>query len=120
MEVVLTQQPQTKKYPAYRMGKDIEVKMTPQIAVMECGYNHIVKAFGQPTFSHDAGDDFDGIEHYAWHIQFETGEKVRVCDIRTFGVEEASGTINQWRVNTHSIRAYEWLKEIIRDANPNH
>lgn len=119
MEVV-TADNTGQKYPRYRMGKDIVIKMTPQHIVMECGYNHLIRAFGQPTFSHDAGDEFDGIEHYAWHIQFETGEKIRVSDIRNFGTDESPNKITNWRINTHSHDAYEWLKSIIRDANPNH
>jgi len=65
--------------------------MAPQVGVIECEHRHLVKAFGQPSFSVANGDDFDGIETCAWHIEFERGQTVRISGI----------------------------KEKIRDANPN-
>ncbi len=106
-------------YPRHRMGKDIVVKMTPQVGVMECEYRHLVKACGQPTFTVDAGDEFDGVEKVAWHIQFETGHVAKICDVRPFGTHDIDyHVVKEWRVNAHNEEAYEWIKEKIRDANP--
>lgn len=111
---------ENKSYPRYRTGKSIEIKMTPQIGSMECGYHHLVRTFGQPTFSSEAGDEFDGVEKVAWHIQFESGELVRISDIREFGaLENDQNKMKVWRVNTHSQDAYNWIKQAIRDSNPN-
>ena len=107
-------------YPKHRMGKNITVKMAAQVGVMECEYKHIIKAFGQPTFSSDAGDEFDGIEKLAWHIEFETGHVARISDVRQFGIHDMdSRTVKEWKVNAHDEKVYEWIKEQIRDANPN-
>ena len=107
-------------YPRHRTSKDIEVKMAPQIGVMECEYRHLVRAFGNPNLSTDFGDDFDGVEKCAWHIQFETGHVAKICDVRPFGIHDIDyRTVKEWRVNAHDERAYEWIKERIRDANPN-
>lgn len=111
---------ENKKYPAYRTGKDIQVKMIPQMGIIACDHRHLVRSFGQPSFSRDAGDEFDGVERLAWHIQFESGELVRICDVREFGsLEDEPTKTKNWRVNTLSQNAYEWIKEAIRDANPN-
>lgn len=111
---------ENKKYPPYRAGKSIVIKMIPQIGIIECQYKHLVRAFGQPTFSRDAGDEFDGVERMAWHIQFQSGEVVRICDVRAFGsMEDEPTRVNNWRVNTVSQNAYEWIKEAIRESNPN-
>ncbi len=107
-------------YPKHRTSKDIEVKMAPQIGVMECEYRHLVRAFGNPNLSTDFGDDFDGVEKCAWHIQFEGGQVARISDVRPFGMHEIDyRTVKEWRVNTHQPQVYEWIKERIRDANPN-
>ena len=108
-----------REYPRYATGKNVVIKMTPQIGIIGCDYHHLVRAFGQPTFSADAGDEFDGIEKVAWHIEFETGERVRVCDVRPFGMDDSINKTKEWRINTLSQNAYEWIKQIIRDSNPN-
>jgi hypothetical protein len=108
-----------REYPRYASGKNIQIKMTPQMATMGCDYHHLVRAFGQPSFSSDAGDEFDGIEKCAWHIEFETGERVRISDVRPFGMDDSVTKTKEWRVNTLSQTAYEWIKQIIRDSNPN-
>lgn len=109
-----------KEYPRYRTSKDLNLKFTPQISVMECAFRHIVKAFGQPTFSTDNNDQFEGTEQCAWQIEFETGDLVLISEERGFGDREHDYRSSKtWKVNTHSQRAYGWVKEIIRDANPN-
>lgn len=106
-------------YPRHRVSKDVQVRMAPQIGVIECQHRHLIKAFGQPSFSIVNGDDFDGIETCAWHIEFESGETVRISDVKPFGISDIDyKTVNNWKVNTHSSKAYEWIKEKIRDANP--
>ena len=108
-----------KQYPKFMVSKNIEIKMTPQMGIIECNYRHLINAFGQPSYSRDAGDEFDGVERVAWHIQFQTGERVRLSDVREFGsMEDDQTKVNKWRVNTHSTDAYNWIKEVIRDANP--
>ena len=107
-------------YPKHRMGKGIVIKLAPQVGVMNCAYRHLVKAFGNPNFSVDNGDEFDGVENVAWHIEFESGEVARISDVRPFGKSEISyKDIVEWKVNAHSENAYNWIKEKIRDANPN-
>lgn len=109
-----------RSYPRYRTGKNIEIKMTPQLGIIECGYKHLVRTFGQPNYNRDNGDEFDGLEWCAWHIQFESGELVRIIDTREFGNMETDYTKGtKWKVNTRSKAAYEWIKEAIREANPN-
>ena len=110
----------SRTYPRYRAAKNVQIKMTPQMGIIECSHKHLIRAFGQPTFTRDAGDEFDGVERIAWHIQFESGETVRICDVRSFGsIEDEPSKVTNWRVNTHSTNAYEWIKEAIRDSNPN-
>jgi hypothetical protein len=109
-----------KKYPRYRMDKKLEPRMAPQIGVMECSYKHLVKAFGNPTLSIDYGDDFDGVENCAWIIEFESGDTAKISDVRPFGNQDMDHKhINNWKVNAHSKKTYEWIKEVIRDSNPN-
>lgn len=111
---------ENKSYPPFRTGKDVTIKMTPQMGIIECSYKHLVRTFGQPTYSRDAGDEFDGVERVSWHIQFQSGEVVRLCDVRQFGsMEDEPSRTTNWRVNTHTNNAYEWIKEAIRDSNPN-
>ena len=106
-------------YPRHRMGKDVVVRLPPQVGVMECEFSHLIKAFGQPTFSTEAGDEFDGIEKVAWHIEFETGHVAKVSDVRPFGLHEMdTRTVKEWKVNAHDEKVYEWIKQKIRDANP--
>lgn len=110
----------SQSYPKFATGKDIEIKMTPQMGIIECSYKHLVRTFGQPTFSRDSGDEFDGVEKIAWHVVFETGDRVRICDVRQFGsMEDDFSKTTNWRVNTHSENAYEWIKQAIRESNPN-
>ena len=106
-------------YPRHRVSKNIQIKMAPQVGVMECEYRHLVRAFGNPSFSVDYGDDFDGIEKCAWHIEFEGGEVVKISDVRPFGTVDINyKTITKWKVNTHSSDAYQWSMAKIREANP--
>lgn len=109
----------TKEYPRYRTSKELEIRFAPQVGVMSCGYNHLVRTFGQPTFSSGNNDTFEGTEQCAWHVQFENGDLVRIAEERGFGDREHDYTQSKaWRVNTHAPRAYAWVKEAIRDANP--
>lgn len=109
-----------KSYPMFRTSRDIEVRFAPQIGVMSCGYNHIIRAFGQPTFSVDNNDTFEGTEQCAWHIQFENGSTVVISEERGFGkAEQHYERANSWKVNGRDERTYNWVKEIIRDSNPN-
>lgn len=109
-----------KQYPKFRNTKQVELRFSPQIGIMECGYSHIVRAFGQPTFSAGNNDVFDGTEQCAWIIQFETGEVVRIAEERGFGDREHDYTeTKRWKVNSVTSRAYDWIKQAIRDANPN-
>ena len=106
-------------YPKYRIGKDVVVRLAPQVGIMECEYRHLVKAFGNPTFSTDSGDEFDGVEKVAWHIQFETGHVAKISDVRPFGVHDMDyRSVTEWRVNAHEQDVYEWIKEMIRNLNP--
>ena len=109
-----------KEYPRYRTSKDLNLKFTPQISVMECAFRHIVKAFGQPTFSTDNNDQFEGTEQCAWHIQFENGNTAVIAEERGFGDREHDVKATKtWKVNSHSPHIFEWIKQIIRDSNPN-
>ena len=107
------------QYPKYRVGKDIQIKLAPQVGVMSCDFKHLTRTFGNPLFSTDYGDDFDGVEKCAWHIQFQTGDVARICDVRPFGSNDLDyKAVQEWRVNSHNPVVYEWIKQIIRDANP--
>ena len=107
-------------YPRHRIGKDVIVRLAPQVGVMKCDYKHLVRAFGNPNFSVDYGDDFDGVEKCAWHIEFETGVTAKISDVRPFGSNDLDyKAVKEWRVNSRDERVYEWIKEKIRDANPN-
>lgn len=107
-------------YPKHRMSKNIVVKMAPQLGIMGCEYRHLLKAFGLPTFSTDSGDEFDGVEKVAWHIEFETGHVAKICDVRPFGTHDIDyKTVKEWRVNGHDQKVYDWIMEKVRDANPN-
>ena len=106
-------------YPRHRVSKQVQIKMAPQIGIIECEHRHLIKAFGNPSFSIVNGDDFDGIETCAWHIEFESGEIARISDIKPFGITGVDyKTINKWKINAHSSKANEWIKEKIRDSNP--
>lgn len=105
-------------YPLFRTGKDIEVKFAPNIGVLSCNYNHILRAFGRPTFSIENNDSFDGTETVSWHIQFQSGPTAILAENREFGDSEKSYELSKtWKVNTRFPQAYEWIKQIIRDAN---
>jgi hypothetical protein len=109
-----------KSYPKYRTSKELQMKFAPQVAVMSCGYNHIARTFGQPTLSAGNNDTFEGTEQCAWLIQFESGDTISIAEERGFGDREHDYTHTKtWKVNTRSQRAYEWVKQAIRDANPN-
>jgi hypothetical protein len=107
-------------YPAFRTGKDIEVRFAPSVGVISCKYNQILRALGKPTFSVENNDSFDGTETAAWHIQFQSGESAILAENREFGYSEDSYEISKtWKVNTRFPKTYEWVKQLIRDANPN-
>ncbi len=109
-----------KSYPMFRTSRDIEVRFAPQIGIMSCGYSHLVRAFGQPTFSVENNDTFEGTEQCAWHIQFENGSTVVVSEDRGFGKSEQHyERATTWKVNGRDERTYNWVKEVLRDANPN-
>lgn len=109
-----------KNYPKFRSIRELELRFAPQIAIMECGYHHLTRTFGQPTFSAANNDTFEGTEQCAWQIQFESGEVVRIAEERGFGDREHNPMqTTRWKVNSASSRGYDWIKEAIRDANPN-
>ena len=106
-------------YPKYRTDKNIVIRMAPQIGVMGCDYKHLARAFGNPNLSTDYGDEFDGVEKCAWHIEFETGVTAKISDVRPFGSNDLDyKAVKQWRVNSRDENTYGWIKERIRDANP--
>lgn len=107
-------------YPAFRTGKDVEARFAPNVGVLSCNFNHILRAFGRPNFSVDNNDSFEGTEQCAWHIQFQTGHTAILSENREFGNLEDSYELSKtWKVNTRHPQTYEWIKQIIRDANPN-
>lgn len=111
---------ENRSYPKYRTSKDFQIKFAPQVGVMSCSYIHLVKTFGQPSLSADNSDTFEGTEQCAWLIQFESGDLVSISEERGFGDREHDYRHSQtWKVNTHSPRVYEWIKQAIRDSNPN-
>lgn len=109
-----------KSYPMFRTSRDIETRFAPQLGIMSCGYNHLVRAFGQPTFSVENNDTFEGTEQCAWHIQFANGLTATIAEERGFGkAEQNYHQSTSWKVNGRDGKTYEWIKQIIRDANPN-
>jgi hypothetical protein len=109
-----------KTYPQFRTSKDIDIRFAPQVGVMSCGYNHLVRAFGIPTFSVDNNDTFEGTEQCAWNVQFENGLTVCIAEERGFGkAEQHYERATSWKVNSRDERTYNWIKQIIRDSNPN-
>lgn len=111
---------ENKPYPMFRTSKDIDIRFAPQVGIMSCGYGHLVRAFGQPTFSIENNDIFEGTEQCAWNIQFENGLAVSIAEERGFGLSEQHyERSTKWKVNSRDERVYEWVKQIIRDANPN-
>lgn len=109
-----------KNYPPFRMSKEIDIRFAPQVGIMNCGYQHLVRTFGQPTFSTENNDTFEGTEQCAWHIQFQNGSTVVISENRGFGASESPfHQSTSWKVNTRDTTAYNWIKEAIRDANPN-
>jgi hypothetical protein len=109
-----------RKYPRFRTTKNLELKFSPQVGVMSCSYEHIVRTFGQPSLSADNNDQFDGTEQCAWIIQFESGESASIAEERGFGDRDHDyKKSTTWKVNTRTPRVYDWIKEAIRDANPN-
>lgn len=107
-------------YPAFRTGKDVDARFAPSAGVIACSYRHINNAFGLPTFSVENNDSFEGTEQCAWHIQFQNGVTAILSENREFGNNEDSYELTKtWKINTRTPQAYEWVKQIIRDANPN-
>lgn len=109
-----------KNYPAYRNTKEVDVRFAPQLGTISCGYHHLVRAFGQPTFSTDNNDTFEGTEQCAWNIQFQNGSAVVIAENRGFGSSDLHyEKSTSWKVNSRDTTTYNWIKEAIRDANPN-
>lgn len=109
-----------KSYPAYRTNKNIDNRFAPQLGVIQCAYNHLVRTFGQPTLSADNNDTFDGTEQCAWLIEFENGNMVTVSEEKGFGDREHDyKKSDTWKINSRSPHTYEWIKQAIRDSNPN-
>lgn len=109
-----------KNYPRFRTSRELDVRFAPQLGIMQCGYNHIVRAFGQPTFSVENNDTFEGTEQCAWHIEFENGNTAVIAEERGFGDRDHNvKDTTAWKVNSRSPHMYEWIKQIIRDSNPN-
>lgn len=109
----------TPNYPKHRTNKDLEVRFAPHQGNLGCNYGHVKQAFGNPTVSVDNNDSFEGTETCAWYIQFESGETAILAENREFGNQEDSYELaKSWKVNSRFPRTYEWIKQIIRDANP--
>lgn len=109
-----------RNYPKFRNTREAENRFAPQVGVMECGYHHLVRTFGQPTFSAENNDTFEGTEQCSWQIQFENGDVVTISEERGFGDREHDvKNTKKWKVNTRTPRSYDWIKEAIRDSNPN-
>jgi len=109
-----------KKYPPFRTSKEIDVRFAPQLGIISCGYHHLVRTFGQPTFSADNNDTFEGTEQCAWNIQFQNGSGVVISENRGFGISDSHYEKSKsWKVNSRDTNTYTWIKEAIRDANPN-
>jgi hypothetical protein len=95
-----------KTYPPFRTSKEIDVRFAPQ--------------FGQPTFSTDNNDTFEGTEQCAWNIQFQNGSAVVISENRGFGASDSHyEKSTSWKVNSRDTNTYTWIKEAIRDSNPN-
>lgn len=108
------------KYPAYRVGKGIDIKFAPNIGTLSCNYGHVVRAFGTPSFSVENNDSFEGTETVSWHIEFQTGHTAILAEDREFGhVENSHETSKTWKINSRFPQTFEWIKQIIRDSNPN-
>jgi hypothetical protein len=109
-----------RQYPAFRTTKAVDVRFAPQIGTLSCGYHHIVRAFGQPTFSVDNNDTFEGTEQCAWQIQFQNGSAVVLSENKGFGSGDSHyEKSNSWKVNSRDEKTIQWIKQAIRDANPN-
>ena len=109
-----------RQYPKFRTSKNIEMKFVPQVGVMSCEYRHILNTFGQPTFSSDNNDTFEGTEQCAWNIQFQNGSAVVIAENRGFGSSDSHyEKSTSWKVNSRDTNTYTWIKEAIRDSNPN-
>jgi hypothetical protein len=109
-----------KNYPPYRTTKEIDVRFAPQLGVIACSYQHLVRTFGQPTFSTENNDTFEGTEQCAWQVQFQNGSSVIIAENRGFGTSENHfHAAKSWKVNSRDEKTYNWIKEAIRDANPN-
>lgn len=110
----------TENYPKYRVSKDIEVKFAPPQGKINCSFHQIVRAFGRPPLSVDNNDSFEGTEQCQWNIQFETGHRAIIAESRAFGnTEQHYEKTTNWKVNSLEPRVFEWIKQIIRDSNPN-
>jgi hypothetical protein len=109
-----------KTYPPFRTSKEIDVRFAPQLGIISCGYNHLVRTFGQPTFSTDNNDTFEGTEQCSWNVQFQNGSAVVISENRGFGMSDSHyEKSTSWKVNSRDTNTYNWIKEAIRDANPN-
>jgi hypothetical protein len=109
-----------KTYPPYRNTKNIDVRFASHLGNISCGYQHLVRAFGIPTFSVDNNDTFEGTEQCLWQIEFQNGTTAIVAENRGFGSSENHyEKSTSWKVNSRDTNAFNWIKSAIRDANPN-
>jgi hypothetical protein len=109
-----------RQYPAFRTTKELDVRFAPQIGTISCGYHHIVRTFGQPTFSIENNDTFEGTEQCSWQIQFQNGSTAVLAENKGFGSgDQHYEKNNSWKINSRDEDTIEWIKQAIRDSNPN-
>ena len=107
-------------HPMFRTSKNLDIRFAPQMGIISCDYQHLVRAFGQPTFSTDNNDTFEGTEQCAWNIEFQGGSTVSIAENRGFGKGEQNyQECKSWKINSRDERTYNWVKQIIRESNPN-
>lgn len=109
-----------KLYPPFRTSRDIDVRFAPQVGIIGCTYQHLVRTFGQPTFSTENNDTFEGTEQCSWHVQFQNGAMATIAENRGFGMSDSHfEKTTSWKINSRDTNVYNWIKDAIRDSNPN-
>lgn len=107
------------EFPKFRLGKDIESRYAPLVGTLACSFKQMSRAFGRPTFSAENNDFFDGSEKCAWHIEFETGHTAVIAENRPFGDSDYPfEKANEWKINSRHGDTINWIKSILRYANP--